>query len=73
MKDRTITCIQCESPFMFNVAEQRRYIESGFNAPRRCPACRKNKSKPVENEWDRKHKNSKKRNRHRRDDEFVWA
>lgn len=45
MKDKTIICIQCDRPFVFSVLEQEHFKEQGFDDPRRCPACRKNKSK----------------------------
>ena len=45
MKEKIITCCQCEGPFVFTVEEQQRYLRAGFGAPKRCPACRKNKFK----------------------------
>ena len=48
MKDKRITCIQCEKPFVFSVAEQERFLASGFANPKRCPECRKKKLKGVE-------------------------
>lgn len=56
MKDKRITCIQCENPFVFSVAEQERFLASGFANPKRCPECRKKKLKGVEvnEKWDNK-------------------
>jgi hypothetical protein len=48
MKDRIITCVQCEMAFVFSVAEQLRFFAAGFDAPRRCPQCRKKKTKGIE-------------------------
>ena len=45
MESLYLTCIQCEAPFEFSVNEQKLYIDRGFDAPRRCPLCRKHKSK----------------------------
>ena len=39
----TLTCIQCDSSFEYTVEEQRRHDSLGFDAPRRCPLCRKHK------------------------------
>lgn len=41
MADKTITCKDCNSTFIFNESEQAFYKEKGFeNEPQRCPACR---------------------------------
>ncbi len=41
MADKTITCRDCNSPFIFNESEQAFYKEKGFeNEPTRCPDCR---------------------------------
>ena len=41
MADKTITCKDCNSPFVFNESEQAFYKEKGFeNEPQRCPDCR---------------------------------
>ena len=45
MKDKIIMCIQCERPFAVTAEEQTRLQERGFDIPRRCPGCRKNKAK----------------------------
>lgn len=45
MKDKLITCIQCENPFVFTAAEQTRFAASGFDQPKRCPECRKKKDR----------------------------
>ena len=56
MKDKSIICIQCANPFVFSVAEQERFIASGFAIPKRCPECRKMKLKGVEvnEKWENK-------------------
>lgn len=41
MSDKTITCKECNSDFIFSENEQAFYKEKGFdNEPQRCPACR---------------------------------
>jgi len=48
MEDRyTITCIQCGREFEFSADEQIIYERRGFDAPARCPECRKRKSKKI--------------------------
>ena len=45
MKDQFRTCIQCESEFVITVSEQERLHLKGFDIPKRCQECRKNKMK----------------------------
>ena len=40
MTDRTLTCRDCNQPFVFTLGEQTFYAERGFSEPQRCPACR---------------------------------
>jgi len=40
--------------------EQAFYQDKGFNPPKRCPQCRKNKSKLTETEHKNMHPNKKK-------------
>ena len=56
MKDKRITCIQCEKPFVFSATEQERFMTLGFAIPKRCPECRKKKLKEVElnEKWENK-------------------
>ena len=40
-KDKTLTCRDCGTTFVFTAGEQEFYQEKGFmNAPTRCPDCR---------------------------------
>ena len=44
MSDKTITCRDCGSEFIFSVGEQEFYKEKGFdNEPTRCISCRRAK------------------------------
>lgn len=44
MADKTITCKDCNSDFIFNESEQAFYKEKGLeNDPQRCPECRRAK------------------------------
>ena len=45
MEDITLTCIQCEAPFVFTTPEQNYYHAHDFDPPLRCPVCRKQKTK----------------------------
>jgi hypothetical protein len=47
MKEKVITCVQCENPFVFNIAQQERFVALGFDTPKRCPECRKKKFKDI--------------------------
>ena len=41
MKDKTLTCVDCGSSFLFTAGEQEFYLSKGFNnEPTRCLACR---------------------------------
>ncbi|UCE33885.1 MAG: zinc-ribbon domain containing protein [Deltaproteobacteria bacterium] len=60
MKDKVITCVQCENPFVFAVAEQARFHERGFDIPKRCPECRKKKFRAIEITERLQHKGNKK-------------
>ena len=43
MKDQMLFCVQCDEPFTYSVKEQIRHSQQGFDAPRRCQACRQHK------------------------------
>ncbi len=41
LADKTLTCRECKSEFIFSAREQEFYVEKGFrNEPTRCKACR---------------------------------
>ena len=43
-KDKTITCVDCGTDFVFTARDQEFYAEKGFNnEPKRCKACRDKK------------------------------
>ena len=50
MRDQLITCVQCNTEFRFSAVEQEHYNHKGFNPPKRCPQCRKNKAKLADPE-----------------------
>ena len=54
METKLITCIQCENEFEFTAVEQQYFQDKGFDDPKRCPACRRHKSRS-----DREKKRSK--------------
>src|SRR5690348_3494067 len=44
LQDKTLTCRDCSSTFIFTAGEQGFYIEKGLmNEPQRCPGCRANR------------------------------
>ncbi len=42
-QDRTLTCAECNSQFIFSADDQQFHREKGYNEPRRCPTCRANR------------------------------
>lgn len=39
--DKSLTCVECGSEFVFSAGEQEFHAQKGFtNEPRRCPSCR---------------------------------
>lgn len=39
--DKTLSCVECGSDFLFTAGEQEFHAQKGFtNEPRRCPSCR---------------------------------
>ena len=39
--DETLTCVDCNAPFIFSAGEQEFFAAKGFtNKPNRCPDCR---------------------------------
>ena len=61
MESKTIKCIQCDTEFEFSVASQREFEAKGYDEPKRCPDCRKRKSKTSTNDSNGKWRNKKKR------------
>ena len=47
METGWIICIQCAKEFEFSIADQIRYERKGFEPPKRCPTCRRHKSKII--------------------------
>jgi hypothetical protein len=45
MENMMINCIQCGTDFEFSVNDQIRHREMNFDDPKRCPDCRKRKSR----------------------------
>jgi len=70
MENMVITCIQCEEDFEVTVEEQQKLRKRGFDAPLRCPQCRKHKSRHLQQEENRKFKSKKKHNRMRFDEDY---
>lgn len=49
-KDKTITCVDCNSEFVFTARDQAFYQEQGFNnEPKRCKSCRDKKKAEKRN------------------------
>lgn len=70
MENKLITCIQCQEDFEFTVEEQEKLEKRGFDAPLRCPQCRKRKSRNFQTEENRKSKSKKKHCRMKFDEDY---
>jgi CxxC-x17-CxxC domain-containing protein len=43
-QDKTLTCVDCNQPFVFTISEQEFHASKGFtNEPKRCNTCRQNR------------------------------
>ena len=42
-EDRTLTCAECNSEFVFSADDQEFHAERGYQDPKRCPSCRQAK------------------------------
>ena len=41
ISDKSLTCVECGSPFTFTAGEQEFFASRGYtNEPKRCPECR---------------------------------
>ena len=65
MRDKIVTCIQCDNTFILTAEEQKKLLDRGFSLPKRCPECRRKKAKIHELDERRKTK-GKKRESHKR-------
>ncbi|NLL71252.1 MAG: cytochrome C551 [Epulopiscium sp.] len=56
-QDKTLTCQDCGSSFVFTAGEQEFYAEKGFdNEPKRCKECRTKRSSQKRNNNNRPRK-----------------
>ena len=42
-EDRNLTCMECNSEFVFSVDDQQFHAEREYQEPKRCPSCRQAK------------------------------
>ncbi len=42
-EDRNLTCVECNSEFVFSADDQQFHAERGYQDPKRCPSCRQAK------------------------------
>ena len=54
METKIISCIQCEREFEFPPAEQKYFKDKGFDDPKRCPTCRRNKTRAIQTKMRKK-------------------
>jgi len=60
MENLVENCIQCDELFEISANEQERCERMGFDLPRRCPQCRKHKTRQIDEHAHRKSKDKKK-------------
>jgi len=68
MQNEWIVCIQCDTEFEYDVEEQARHAQMGYDMPRRCPTCRKHKTK-IMSGWERKMNKTRQKNNQRQDED----
>jgi hypothetical protein len=71
MQTIILECIQCQNEFEYTVAEQDYHNRMGFDEPKRCPYCRKRKTK-VSNQNHKEGRNRKQFARQKYDEEFEY-
>ena len=42
-EDRNLTCVECNSEFVFSADDQQFHADRGYQEPKRCPSCRQAK------------------------------
>lgn len=52
LSDQTLTCQDCGKEFVFSANDQKFYEEKGFQAPKRCPECRKAKKATRDKKYE---------------------
>lgn len=55
IEDMIMVCVQCDEEFDFSIQEQEKYEERGYDIPKRCPSCRKHKSRSLDLTENRRH------------------
>ena len=67
VQNEWIVCVQCDREFEYDVVEQARHAQMGYDAPRRCPVCRKHMAK-IMSGWERKMNKTRQKKKQRRDE-----
>ena len=71
METILLECIQCQSEFEYSPAEQEYHDRMGFDDPKRCPYCRKHKTKVADNHrYDGRSRKQHERNKHNYEIEY---
>ena len=70
MKEKLLTCVQCGNEFSVSSEEQKKLFSRGFAVPKRCPYCRKNKSRGIQESNIERRQRGKKR--HKKGKESFW-
>ncbi len=70
MKNQVKNCIQCGNEFIVTASELEKLRSKGFDVPKRCHECRKNKMKSGKDSSNRDHRDRRKAEKSR--DEFFF-
>ena len=66
--DKSANCMQCGNQFTITSDERERLLSKGFDLPKRCPVCRKNKNRGVsDTHEERDYKKKRKQSREGKD------
>ena len=68
MQSEWLVCVQCDTEFEYDVVEQKRHISMDYDTPRRCPECRKHKTR-IMSGWERKMNKTRQKNNQRKDED----
>ena len=49
-----ITCIQCDKEFEVSDADREKFASRGFDLPKRCPDCRRKKTRQLPDDRHRR-------------------
>ena len=61
MEERSLICVQCGNQFVLSAREREKLLERGFDLPKRCPDCRRNKYRDFKDDSEERGQKKKKK------------